>query len=213
MDVLDTKVLVLNKGFSPIRTTSVRDAFCKITSEAAEIITVENGMYMNYGFSSWAEASEFKQMEIMEEDELSNDDFDWVHTPSLKLLVPRVIRMLDYEKAPSFQMRLTRKNIYERDNHTCQYCGKKFGTEDLNIDHVIPRSKGGKNTWENLVCSCIKCNRRKKDDTLKESGMKLLSKPHKPKPRFRLGVARDSKRYGDWEHFISSAYWNCELKE
>lgn len=212
MEVLDSKVLVLNKLYSPIRTTTVRDAFCKIVSEAAEVITVENGVYTSYDFASWSDVSEFRDLMIAEGEALDTD-IDWVHTPNLKLLVPRVIRMLDYEKTPRFQMRLTRKNIYERDNHTCQYCGKKFGTENLNLDHVIPRSKGGKNTWENLVCSCIKCNRKKKDDTLKEAGMKLLNKPYKPKPQFKLRVAKGTQTYDDWDHFISDIYWTTELKE
>lgn len=583
MDVLDSKVLVLNKGFNPIRITTVRNAFTKVFSETAEIITVEDGAYANYDFSSWAEVSEYHELF---EEEVKGKDLDWVATPSMKLIVPRVIRMLTYERMPAYQMKLTRKNIYERDNytcfipgtkilmsdytlkniedvacgdkiidaegnvqvvefvnkkevdenmleitqrgngnilsctkehkllscdknglynkngieasclskddnlfnlslsltglnntinlsdfaqefdyitetdetikyynsneinkiidldydfgkfigfflaegsltkgglvslhfhineeeytndlfniiqnkfgieavlklkpetngrqlhfgskiignylkgtfyengekrfkynnynkeflkgvlygiisgdgyyqpkfrkcdlgmktenlineiyiisnllniyptisktyqrpdgrkhkhliysayeynklidtlnlnwvkwvekpysksdrnfvdnkiiskinsieevsyngfvydlqisdshtyianfvavHNCQYCGKKFNPEDLNLDHVTPRAKGGKNTWTNLVCSCIKCNRKKKDDTLKESGMKLLKRPVKPKPSFSFRVAQGAKIYDDWSHFVSVAYWNCELVE
>ena len=212
MDVLESKVLVLNKAYSPIRMTTVREAFCKITSEAAEIISIEDGAYANYDFLSWAEVSEYKQLLIDENIDVDGD-VDWVNTPSLQLLAPRVIRMLSYEKAPRYQLRLTRKNVYDRDGHVCQYCGKKFGTDELNIDHVTPRSKGGKNTWTNLVCSCIKCNRKKKDDTCKEAGMKLLRKPFKPRPSFNLRVPHNSKRYSDWDHFISDIYYNVPLVE
>lgn len=210
MEILDSKVLVLNKLYSPIRMTTVRDAFCKIFTEAAEVITVEDGQYMNHDFSSWTELSELKSLL---EDEFVDEELEWVRTPSTRLVVPRVIRMLGYDKAPRFQMRLTRKNIYDRDNYTCQYCGKRFSTEDLNIDHVLPRSRGGKNSWGNLVCSCIKCNRKKKNQTPKEAGMKLLSKPYRPSPQFVLKISPNSRKYKDWDMFISDIYWNAELHE
>ncbi len=210
MDILDSRVLVLNKLYNPIRTATVRDAFSKIFANAAEVITVENGVYENHNFTSWAEVSEYKQ--LFEQEELG-PEVEWINTPSLRLQVPRVIRMLGYEKSPKFRMRLTRKNIYIRDNHTCQYCGKVFTTEELNLDHVTPRSKGGKNLWTNLVCSCIKCNRKKKNHTLKEAGMRLLSKPHKPKPQYAFRISLTGQRYTVWEHFINDLYWNTTLKE
>jgi len=203
--ILDTKVLVLNKGYNPIRTMSVKEAFCKIFAETAEIIAVENGSYVSYDFNSWAEISEYKTVFEAEH------DHDWIHTPSLKLVVPRVIRMLKYDKSPKFEMRLTRKGIYERDGYTCQYCGGKFPTEDLNLDHVIPRAQDGKNTWENLVCSCIECNRKKRARTPKEAGMQLLSIPHKPKPNFTFKAPTTPKRYKDWDSFFSAQYWNTRL--
>lgn len=205
--VLDSKVLVLNKVYNPIRTISVKEAFCKIFTEAAEIITIDNGQYTSYDFSSWAEVSEYKAMFDKEE------DHDWVNTTSMKLVVPRVIRLLKYDKAPRLEMRLTRKNIYERDNYTCQYCGKKFPMEKLNLDHVIPRSREGKNTWENLVCSCIECNRKKKNRTPKEASMHLLSNPVKPKNTSSFVVPRTPKRYKDWDSFVSYQYWNTILQE
>lgn len=211
MSVLDSKVLVLNKSYMPLRTTTVMDAICKLWSETAEAITVENGAYMSYDFNSWAEISAF-QKEF--EDELSDGKVvDWIRTPSFALMVPRVVRLLTYDKSPRFHMRLTRKNIYDRDNHKCQYCGKKFPTDELNIDHVIPRSRGGKNTWDNLVCSCIKCNRKKKNNTPKEAGMKLLSKPKKPSPTFSFKMSPTSERYEDWDAFVSDQYWNVSIKD
>ncbi len=209
VSVLDSKVLVLNKVYNPIRTITVREAFCKIFTEAAEVITVENGQYMSHDFTSWTELSQYK---AVFEAELG-EDIDWVHSTSLKIAVPRVIRLLKYDKSPKLEMRLTRKGIYERDDYTCQYCGKKFESEDLNLDHVEPRSRGGKNTWENLVCSCIECNRKKKARTPKEAGMHLLSVPQKPKPNFGFKAPRTPKRYKDWDSFVSDVYWTTELKE
>jgi 5-methylcytosine-specific restriction endonuclease McrA len=204
--MLNSNVLVLNKIYNPIRTITVKDAFCKIFTEAAEIITIENGQYTSYNFASWAEVSEYKAL-------FESTDEDWINTTSLKLAVPRVIRLLKYDKSPKLELRLTRKNIYERDAYTCQYCGKTLSTEKLNLDHVIPRSRGGKNTWDNLVCSCITCNRKKKARTPKEAGMYLHIIPYKPKSIPGFKVPQTPKRYKDWDSFISYQYWNTELKE
>lgn len=208
---LDARVLVLNKSYVPIRVTSAYDAICKLFADIAEVITVnEAGAYEQYSFDSWAEVSAFKE-EFR--DELFDEDDVWVRSPSVSLIVPRVIRLLTYNEVPKKQVRLSRKNIYERDNYTCQYCGEKPRTKDLNIDHVIPRSKGGRNTWENLVCSCVKCNSKKADHTLQESGMKLLKKPVEPKMSFRFRIPEGQKRYRDWDAFVSRLYWDAELQD
>ena len=91
--------------------------------------------------------------------------------------VPSVIRLLHYRDLP-YQSKVTsRNNIFLRDKNTCQYCGKVFARAKLTLDHVIPKSRGGKNTWKNLVACCHPCNRRKDDRTLEEAGLKLLRPP------------------------------------
>lgn len=208
---LDARVLVLNKSFVPIRLTSGYDAICKLFSDIAEVVTVtEAGTYEQHSFASWAEVSAFKE-EFKEE--FFDEDDVWVRSPSVSLIVPRVIRLLTYNEIPKQQVRLSRKNIYERDKYTCQYCGTKPRVKDLNIDHVVPRSKGGRNSWTNLVCSCIKCNTKKADHTLAESGMKLMKRPVEPKMSFRFRLPQGHKRYRDWDAFVSYAYWNSELQE
>ncbi|MFW6281216.1 MAG: HNH endonuclease [bacterium] len=105
--------------------------------------------------------------------------------------------------------------------HNCQYCSNEKGSKDLNIDHIIPKSKGGKNTWENLVCACIKCNSKKGARTPKEAGMKLISKPKKPSMflMFKHYIQKmDEEPFCDWKHFfpddiISDMYWNTELQQ
>jgi 5-methylcytosine-specific restriction endonuclease McrA len=84
-----------------------------------------------------------------------------VHTPSRLIRLPRVILLTYFDRLPCKELKLTRSNVYDRDKSTCQYCGKGFPREELNLDHVIPRDRGGKTTWENIVCSCIPCNTRK----------------------------------------------------
>jgi len=208
---LDARVLVLNKSFVPIRLTSAYDAICKLFTDIAEVVTVtDEGAYEQHSFISWAELSAFKE-EF--KDEFFDEEDVWVHSPSISLIVPRVIRLLTYNDIPKRQVRLSRKNIYQRDNYTCQYCGAKPKTKDLNIDHVVPRSKGGRNSWTNLVCSCIKCNTKKADKTLKESGMTLRKKPTEPKMSFKFRLPEGHKRYRDWDAFVGDLYWNVELED
>lgn len=206
--LLATHVLVLNRGYVPIRTTTVRDAFVKLFAAVAEAIAVEEGSYVGHSFSSWAEISEFRR-------EIGDvpPDAEWIHTPNLSLLVPRVIRLLSYDKLSVQTVKLTRKNIYERDNYTCQYTGKKLSSSQLNIDHVIPRSRGGKNTWENLVTCSVEANSRKGNRTPAEAGMKLIRRPRRPAPRHRLHIPRAARRYRSWDHFVSDLYWNTELED
>lgn len=206
--ILQNRVLKLNRNYQPLEIITAKEAFNLLWKDYAEVVVVEDGSYANHTFSSWAEISELKEVlgDWAEYDE-------WIHTPSLTLEVPRVIRVLTYNEIPKHGIRLTRKNIYSRDNNTCQYCGKKFPTEKLNIDHVVPKSRGGKNTWDNLACSCFKCNQKKRDRNPDEAGMKLIRKPFKPKhnPHFTIHIGH--AKYQSWKNFISHAYWNTEIEE
>jgi len=101
-----------------------------------------------------------------------------VRSQYLEINVPSVIRIKRYINFRPYNVPLNKKNIMKRDNYRCQYCGKKG--KDMTIDHVIPRERGGKDTWENLVTSCKECNVKKGNRTPKEAGMKLLKKPKKP---------------------------------
>ncbi len=101
-----------------------------------------------------------------------------IHTVSKTFPWPSVIRLNDYVKIPYKKIILTRKNILKRDNHRCAYCGR--GDLPLTIDHVIPKSKGGDDSWENLVAACLPCNNKKGDRTPEEAGMRLRIKPYAP---------------------------------
>jgi 5-methylcytosine-specific restriction endonuclease McrA len=110
-------------------------------------------------------------------------------------------------------VKVTRHNIFERDKNTCQYCGKVFDRRDLNLDHVIPRDKGGQTTWENIVCSCIPCNTKKGNRLAHQAHMHLIKKPVRPKWRPFVHITFDSHVHDSWRHFIDLAYWNVELGE
>lgn len=100
-----------------------------------------------------------------------------IHTVSSQFDFPSVIRLRRYARIPFKTIVLSRKNVLKRDGNRCQYCGT---SEDLTIDHVIPRSRGGKDTWENLVAACNRCNHKKGDNTPKEAGMPLKREPFRP---------------------------------
>lgn len=102
-----------------------------------------------------------------------------IASPTYEMPLPSIIRMLYYIKRPRARVGLTKKNVLLRDNHTCQYCGVRSG--EMNVDHVIPKSRGGKSDWLNLVCSCVRCNTRKNNRTPYEAGMQLRRKPYEPR--------------------------------
>lgn len=206
-DVLDTNVLVLNRHYSPISLTTARRAFCMLFARIAEAVALEDETYQNFDFANWAELSSYR---------LSLDgseEHDWVRTPSLVLMVPRIIRVLHYDKSRPYRVRLTRKNLYFRDRNTCQYCGRRLKSKDLNIDHVVPRSRGGMDTWENLVCACVACNIRKGSRLPEEAGMALVREPFRPTLNPAIVAQIGSQQYASWKSFLDEAYWNVELEE
>lgn len=109
----------------------------------------------------------------MPEEENGHD----LHAARITMRVPSVIRLLEYRRIPHQTRALSRKNILLRDRNTCQYCGVVLPSGDLTLDHVVPRSRGGSSTWENLVACCHLCNRRKGNHLLLETDMKLLKEP------------------------------------
>lgn len=126
-----------------------------------------------------------------------------LHASRLSFPVPSVIRLLDYRRIPHRTRALSRKNILMRDRNTCQYCGEVLAAASLTLDHVLPRSRGGKSTWENLVACCHGCNHRKGDRLPAEAGMKLL---REPRP-FNLHTSRHLMRMlgrGDekWQKYL-----------
>src|SRR6267142_1071935 len=203
---LDASVLVLNKLFMAIHIISVRRAFCLLCKDLAEVVSLEDGQYATYDFSTWREVSEYRAKFFREEDD------DWLRTVNCEIQVPRVIRLIGYEKLPKQTVKFNRRNIFARDNNQCQYCGRKYPTSELSLDHVIPRSQGGVTTWENIVCACVDCNVRKGGRTPKQAHMGLIRKPDKPKRSPLLCLKLTQKKYHSWQQFLDSAYWNVELK-
>jgi 5-methylcytosine-specific restriction endonuclease McrA len=202
---LDSKVLVLNKLYVAVRVVSARRAFSLLCRELAEVIHVDEGKYINYDFESWAELSALRKT-------FEPDKHDWIKTVRIDLAVPRVIRLFGYDRLPAQIVKLNRRNLFARDRNQCQYCGKTFPTSELSIDHVKPRTQGGGESWENLVCSCVKCNARKGGRTPDQAHMRLVRAPVKPKRNPLITLRLGQERYSSWKAFLDDAYWNVELK-
>jgi 5-methylcytosine-specific restriction endonuclease McrA len=126
-----------------------------------------------------------------------------VHSPCQTLPVPSVIRLLSYRHIPQQSRALSRKNILLRDRNTCQFCGEQFSSGELTLDHVMPRSRGGPSSWENLVACCYQCNNRKGDRTPEEAGIRLQRRPrpftlHTSRQLMRLIGRHDEK----WRKYL-----------
>jgi len=123
-----------------------------------------------------------------------------IRSPSTTFLCPSVIKLGYMIRRPHPRVKLTKKEIFRRDNYTCQYCGRQ--SKNLTVDHVVPRHKGGQHYWENLVSACPDCNRRKGGRTLQEVHMQLLQGPYEPRATSRYLFGRYVEDNQGWEQFI-----------
>jgi hypothetical protein len=200
--LLNTRVLVLNRLWQAINICNVEHAFSLIYQDKAHVVTEEKGNFNTYDFEDWKDFSQKSQ-----------EPENFIRTISFKIKIPRIIVLLLYDYLPLRKVKFTRKNTYQRDGNRCQYCGEKYEISQLNLDHVIPVSRGGKTCWDNVVCSCIKCNTKKGNRTLEEAGMKLIRQPKKPRWEPFIKINLKSSGHESWKHFVDFAYWNVELGE
>jgi 5-methylcytosine-specific restriction endonuclease McrA len=196
--VLDSNVLVLNRFFMAIRVVNVRRAMTVLYRQCAEVIALESDQYVTYEFEDWCEVSQMTSL-----DKQPGDEF--LQAVGFEIQVPRVIRLSRFDRFPKQTVRFNRKNLFARDGHLCQYCGEAKPTNQLSMDHVIPRSHGGNTTWENIVCCCLKCNSRKGGRTPQQAKMQLLKEPTRPRQNPLLAEAIDDPRYACWKTFLPAA--------
>lgn len=197
--VINSRVLVLNRNYLPVHVTSVRRAFSLLYQGIAKAV---DNQYRTFDFQSWSELS----VAVREES---------IGVIGGAIRVPRVILLMTYDRVPKRQIRFNRFNVYSRDRNTCQYCGARLGRPDLTLDHVVPRSQGGRSAWDNIVCCCQLCNRRKGGRTPRQAGMKLLRPPRRPDWTPFLLEAMSLRGHREWLPFLSTvdaAYWNNELE-
>ena len=202
---LDGSVLVLNRLYMAVHVISVRRAFAMLFREAAEVLVYEDDRYNSYNFSSWLEVSQAR-------DRFSGDGVEWIRAVNFDIMVPKIIRLLFYDRLPAQQVKFNRRNIFARDRNRCQYCGKRFPTTELSLDHVVPKSQGGHTVWENIVCACTECNARKGGRTPVQARMTLIRKPERPKRSPVIRVKLSSSKYRCWQAFLDNAYWSVELR-
>jgi 5-methylcytosine-specific restriction endonuclease McrA len=194
-------VLVLNRLWQAVNVCSVERAMALLCTGHAQVVHQEGADFNTFSFGEWCDFSSRDHNEPV------------VRTISIRIRIPRIILLLFFDRIPSKEVKFTRFNVFSRDKNTCQYCGRKFDRKDLNIDHVVPRQRGGRTTWTNVVCSCLDCNRRKANRSPEEAGMHLVRKPKKPRWRPFLEIQFARTVDHSWRHFVDLAYWNVELGE
>lgn len=192
---LATQVLVVNRHLQAVHITSARRAFVLMWTDIARAL---DESWIAHEFEAWSRL-------------VPRDEDLRVGTSRGAIRVPRVVQLVNYDRMPRSAVRLTRRNIFLRDGHTCQYCGRRASPRDLNLDHVMPRSRGGPMTWENVVCSCRVCNLRKGGRTPAEASMRLLKKPARPRWSPILALAFSPSRPKEWEPFLTHLQGAREL--
>jgi len=190
----ERRVLVLNRNWQAVSIIGVRRAFNLLFREHAKIISPECNGNATFDIYEWIDYSVRNP---------PDSDVDSLCTVRLRLRIPDVMILSDYDRLPVKEVRLSRENVFERDDHICQYCGRKFHEIDLSIDHVIPRERGGSNTWANLVTACKACNTKKANRLPHEAGMQLMHKPRRP-PRLPFAATTLFEQGMDpqWKSFL-----------
>jgi len=202
--VIGRKVLVINNNYQALTTISLKKAINKIFTGNAVIVVppdAHNSLWQELDWSDWAKL-EPKEGETV------------IQAACRAFKIPEIIKVVNSNYKPTKRTKFTRRNIFKRDESKCQYCGKQAPNDidwsDLSLDHLIPKSRGGKTEWLNIVLCCVKCNQKKNNRLLSECSMKLLKQPIVPPYN---AFAETSIRLDSWNHFITDSYFNVELDE
>lgn len=183
--VLQEPCLILNRNWQPITFLPVQTAIVNVMRDMASVLDVQD--YLLLTFEEWVE--------------LARSSDRMIKTPSLKIAAPEVVVLKKYGERPPRKVVFNRPNLWKRDRFTCQYCGEALPGDDLTIEHVVPRSRGGQTSWENCVAACGTCNGLKADQTPKEAGMRLRTQPVKPAWRPRIAPPKNTVREA-WRPFL-----------
>lgn len=186
---LDDRTLVLNRSWLAVNVTTARRALTLAFVGCARIIHVDT--FEVFSFDAWIDLPPAPKART-------------VRSVSREFQVPEIILLQAYDQQPVLRVPFSRRNLFYRDNYRCQYCGVRTSTENLSIDHVTPRSKGGLSSWTNCVLACHSCNVRKGSRTPQEAGMRLSRNPAQPRWPVYLSLGADRRR-DSWRRFLSDA--------
>jgi 5-methylcytosine-specific restriction endonuclease McrA len=194
--VLERPTLVLNRHWMPVNVATVARSLTMLWNESAHVVDPDD--FRLYTWADWSRLA-------------PKDGEPFIRTVSFAMRVPEVLTLTRHERPRSNAVTFSRRNVFKRDHSTCQYCGCQPGTEELTIDHVMPRSRGGATTWENCVLACVACNARKANRTPEQAHMKLRKTPIRP--AWKPFYDNSTIRIASWSRFLSEAYWNVSIEE
>ncbi len=183
-------VLVLNRNWQAINVRTPADAFCQLATNVATALDVDGENIRPVKWDEWI------HLPIREQDES-------VQTVRGAIRIPTIIVAVNYARVPKRRPRLSARTIRERDDNRCQYTGRALRPEEGSLDHVVPRSRGGRDSWENLVWSAKDVNQRKADRLPHEAGLKLLAVPRAPKELPATALIRNAHGIPEWDLFLS----------
>ena len=189
------QTLVLNRLWQAVNVVGVERAFSLLALEHAQVIYAEDGSFRLFDADAWFAFST---------EAPPSEGSRLIHTVSQAVRVPGVLLLRNYDRMLLREMKFNRQNLFERDGHRCQYCGNSFVAKELNMDHVVPRDRGGKTSWENVVTSCIRCNSRKGNRDPREASMHLLREPVRPRQRPFVSFLYGRPIEDSWRHFIQA---------
>lgn len=184
-------VLVLNRNWQAINIRTPQEAFCQMATGVATALEIEGENHIRP--VNW---DEWITLPIRDGD-------NQVRTARGAIRVPTVIVAVNYARVPKKRPKLSAKNIRERDGNRCQYTGRVLKPDEGSLDHVLPRSRGGKDTWENLVWAAKEVNQRKADRLPHEAGLKLLTVPRAPKELPATALIRNAHGVAEWKLFLN----------
>lgn len=197
---LDSKrVLVLNRQWLAIHVCSLRRALSLLYQDSARVVDQD---YQTFDFESWCVLSG-----------IESSSQDVIRTPSYEILVPSVVVLLDYQRCPPRSLRFNRQSVFERDAYSCQYCGTEPGRGNLTLDHVVPRSRGGKSNWHNVVVACMKCNTKKGSRLPAECGMHPKVPPKRPSWVNSLRLNGGKHETSLWKQFVNAPTFEPSMAE
>ena len=183
-------VLVLNRNWQAINVRTPADAFCQLATNVATALDVDGESIRPVTWDEWI------RLPIREQDQS-------VQTVRGAIRIPTIIVAVNYTRVPKRRPRLSTRTIRERDGNRCQYTGRVLALDEGSLDHVVPRSRGGRDSWENLVWSAKEVNQRKADRLPHEAGLKLLRVPRAPKELPATAFIRNAPGIPEWDLFLS----------
>jgi len=194
-------ILCLNRNFYAIHIIDWTRAMTLLYTNRVSVVDSD---FRKYDFNDWVELSKI----------IGDNPNGYIRTTNFKIAVPEIVALNFYDELPETEVKFTRKNLYHHYSNRCCYCDKRFKTSELNLDHVLPKSKGGKSSWENIVLSCIPCNSLKDNRSPHDAGLKMNYQPNKPawRPSYAVSIRGGLKIQQSWKKFIDEAYWNMELE-